>query len=417
MPDFESVKNTPEVPPTEEEVARKNEQSSERPIVSENVVDYESEPKDLNQLRAKQMAHDQESYNKALKEIHEMNARSRRQFLKIAGAGAASLALGSVMPLSKDVAKELFFDKDMEKSILEKQKYLKELYGIDVRLNDPGRETFSSSEARLAQKERGLQLLIEELAKLPPLVIKDSPLVSVALQSDIRYKKHGLWERLSASVGGYVMTHLHGGKQTRSNREMFLNIGGNISNGYNLFGWKEGDVRNAFAHEMFHAFDTIDEDEWTRLHEGKDMYAKSDRSRALTLAVADMPTPGFARFYGRMNHFEDKATIYESFSSREAYAELVERSLSDRLLSQKITVIQAFMKKMSCGLMDQHYWLDVLDGKVDDSYFRKKAEQIVSADAGQYRAKNPSISAEEFGRWQEKLRQEYGFQSLATQTI
>lgn len=342
-------------------------------------------------------------------EVREKERQSRRRFLKGLGAGVVTAALGGVGgPTLRDYALEVTSKEVLLKSIEEKKRIIKEIYYIDVQFEEF--KDFSefhkkSSDLRLAQQERGITMLLEELSKLPPLLIKGSPLKTIALRSDLHDTKvsnANLEKRLTYSIGGVVYYH----NSTRDQRKMVLNIGGDLADGYHLFGWTEGNVRTVFSHELFHALDTLDREEWSKLQAGVYGYAKPGKEDIFA-EMAYAPLNGFARSYGATNAQEDKATVYEALASQDQYEKVLKRSLQDKVLTKKINTIQTFIRSISCGLMDRSYWVDAL-GKIGSEYYKQKARKLLAETPETYCHKNPEVSEGEFTMWQKKLKEEYG---------
>jgi hypothetical protein len=346
------------------------------------------------------------SVTERMKEVREMQRKERRTILKVLGAGVATVAGIGATPAFRDATLEAVASKELLESIESKRRRIREEYGVEVSFDElPTKpEQFESSELRLAKRERGITLLMEELKNLPPVLIKNSPLKLITLRSEILIRPRGGEQPLinTHAVEGYVTL------RRNQPRSMELNIDGNTTDLYHLFGWSEGNTRTTFSHELFHAIDRTDETRWMSLNELKQPYAVDDRTKSLMAAVGSLPTPGFSNMYGRTNPYEDRATIYQKFSSIDEYKELFERSMTDTVLAKKMKTIQSYMKDASFGLMDESYWIDRLEGKTDEKYFLEKAKTLLSIGWETFSQRNRTVTREMFQAWKKKLGEEYG---------
>ncbi len=295
----------------------------------------------LHEEKAPTSPSDELEVTRYREKMQELNRQSRRTFLKGVGATAVSGASLAVFPTIRDEVKEKISSEQLAETIDTEVQQIFRTYGVHVSFGElPDKpDIFTSEELRLAAKERGVLLLKQELGKLPPMMIKESLLKLITLRAEIQTKASQDKNRLlnTELIGGYVT---YKGKEPRA---MQLNIGGGPANAFNLFGWTEGGARTTFSHELFHAVDEVDPEAWYALYEAAALqkaYAQDDRTKNLILNIAGEKTLGFARFYGRMNHKEDRATIYEGLSDIESYKELLEQSLGDHLLYKKILFIE-----------------------------------------------------------------------------
>lgn len=328
----------------------------------------------------------------------------RRKLLQVAFTAGAVVAVGG--PALRDYVKEEMSGKELLESIAEKRQQIENTWGVKVILAKPGdlmEYGYENSELNLAQKERGLTLLLKELAKLPPVLIKDSPIKSISLCAGLQAANAPLGNRIRVSNQGGIFYK----NPDDTGKKLVLNVGGNFANMYNLFGWEEGITSpRKFAHELFHSIDKIDNDEWEALQRGKYRYVRPE-ARTWVLENKDLKVSGFARLYGLLNPKEDKATVYEALSAQDEYRDILKRSLRDPVLDKKVMVIKAYIRDSSLGLMDESYWTDVFTGRVGPEYFRVKAQALLSESTVSYCARHPDVSETTFSKWQARLRQEY----------
>ena len=344
--------------------------------------------------------------NGASENKHGLASRSRRNFLKAAAVTVVAVGFGG--PTLKNFVQEHASRESLLESINRRKIKIENYYDISVLFDESliPTQSIESTELWLAQKEHGLAILEQELAKFPPFVIQESSLRKITLRSDLidvagKKREGSIMYRIDNEWGGITFL------KRNEPRSLILNVGGNLSIGFNVFGWSEGNVRTNFSHELFHALDTMDNNEWAKIQEGKYRYARNDSEYALLSIAAKEQTPGFARFYGRINPLEDKATIFEDISQPESYRALMLRSLKDPILAKKIKALQTYLKNISCGLMDGDYWADVTVGKIDEEYFVKKARRLIAENPATYLSANADVDETGFASWRDKLRREY----------
>jgi hypothetical protein len=128
-------------------------------------------------------------------------------------------------------------------------------------------------------------------------------------------------------------------------------------------------------HEIFHRADQesgelegVKEDNWDDLNmkEMPYLYGKywdltEEEERGVTYR-------GFARLYGRVDVWEDRATVAEMLMSNPQEAE--KRIAEDPILLAKTSLIKRDLYRWSGGRVDEKYWQDLYNGSVDESYWK-----------------------------------------------
>ncbi|MCL5746761.1 MAG: hypothetical protein M1277_00550 [Patescibacteria group bacterium] len=132
-------------------------------------------------------------------------------------------------------------------------------------------------------------------------------------------------------------------------------------------------VNNTIHHELFHASDY---NQHSRMNPRLKDFGRVLEYRYWNLVnhngyVGDKyegcDSTGFATDYGRMNVYEDRATVAELLMTYPQVATI--RAAEDPVLSDKIDRIKTIMRQRSGGRMNLRYFSDLTQGKVREGYW------------------------------------------------
>lgn len=134
---------------------------------------------------------------------------------------------------------------------------------------------------------------------------------------------------------------------------------------------------HVFHHEFAHVITKdLPENEWESLHPGVGYLTRFYSPVLAEKFFADNPT-GFARGYALYNHREDVATIVELLFGYNGEAE--RRVPYDEILQRKVAYMKKWYLEKSSGFMDDTYWSDVREGRIDTEYWENKQGQSQDA--------------------------------------
>lgn len=278
----------------------------------------------------------------------------------------------------------------------------------------------------LSEQNRALDLLTEEMSFFPQGIIRRSRLKSIYLVgSMMRVLELDDGNRQREWLRGSLGDVSGAGDGRSPDRRLILSCSGDEFNSFNFHGWTDGDTRPTFMHEMLHALDEIDAEDWYQAvvsaRGGKGLeYAVSQEQKDDfgSVHLSHAATPGFARTYGRTNQKEDRATVFEFLTKHPSHEQL-ERVDGDPILARKIAVVAGFLLGRSSGLMDGRYWDIVRSGKrPPDGYYEHESARILTTPYEDYVADFRNFetggirimgvpSQEEFAAWQANLRKDY----------
>lgn len=230
---------------------------------------------------------------------------------------------------------------------------LRDAYGIRIRLGrgltgDLETVTFKRwTTPSIALED--VSILRRELAKYPPEFIRFCGITQFRFVQNLSLEDHEYWEG-SKDVGGLAS----------SRGPVYIASYG----------------ENTIHHEIFHRADQQSGElndkkqrKWKKLNRLSNPYlyraywdmSEEDQSK--------LPVSGFARRYGRVDIWEDRATVAELIMSN--LGKLEQRTEEDEVLANKTKRITIDLYRWSGGRMNEQYFEDLKAGKVQEGYWQK----------------------------------------------
>lgn len=300
----------------------------------------------------------------ALETKPSQNTTSRREFLKKTARYVGVLAATAAASRYPDIRDTVRTHKDQEelsRQIFENETFLKERYGLTVQTklsNSQLAEGWLQFELQLSEKTDILEWTRREISKYPPEYFKNflnfatiRILKSYYRQGQTFIEQGSLQFELDTKTG--LTSH-------------------DILIAKEVFGWFDAkQFPTTFHHELRHAADgpimrRAEIVDWENLNEnGSNAYAKQGLINKLAEQVRR--PDGFAEAYGRTNWLEDRATVAALLLTDPERAK--ELAQSDKVLATKIDKIKKDYLKTSGRRMDEKYWSDLADGKVNENYW------------------------------------------------
>jgi len=301
--------------------------------------------------------------SETLSEIPRGKKITRRDFLKLTGAGIAGYAL-----YKYDQVLSSLFGTEYQKSTEQAKKYIKERYGLDILVRLPinaERDNITGDIPNAYELSRGLTLIIEELIKYPPDLLKNNGVKAIRFLKNAKLK--------GKSMDGFVSEFSEGVSTLCYTAEPFEIL--------------RDFYRKAFHHELFHLLDAndggydIDDEQWSAIHNCGGCQAY--REIGVTDSI-NQPAPEssqldyFISSYGQRNPVEDRADFGAALMIAQRHQDLLERIKSERdnhikeVLTNKYETTKQYYFKWSNGSMNENYWRDLIDGKVQEGYFSSR---------------------------------------------
>lgn len=229
--------------------------------------------------------------------------------------------------------------------------FLRDTYGIRVKLGrgttgDLGTVTFKRWTAPSIALQDAI-ILRRELIKYPPEFIKFCGITRLRFVQNLSLEDHEYWEG-SKGVGGLA---------SPSGPVYIASYG-----------------EDTIHHEIFHRADQQSGElnkkkqrKWKKLNRFSNPYlyrtywdmSWQDRSK--------LSIDGFARGYGRVDVWEDRATIAELLMSD--LQKLEKRTEEDEVLANKVKRVAIDLSHWSGGRMSEQYFEDLRAGKVQEGYW------------------------------------------------
>jgi hypothetical protein len=189
------------------------------------------------------------------------------------------------------------------------------------------------------------------LAKYPPSYIRDSGSRTIRLVDNLRVRSASD-DKVFEHVGGCV---------TNPNRNMYISP---ASLAYDPWGRH---IHRTFDHELEHnwekqesAYEPHSYTKWVRyMPEGAASYLGRRYEGMSEAEKAAIDATGFAIPYGRLNYYEDRATVAELLMSTPKKA----ASMQDATLAMKVAQTKDDFAYRSRGLMSKAYFADLARGK------------------------------------------------------
>lgn len=285
----------------------------------------------------------------------------RRTFLKKAGKTAAVVGAATAIggPTASDVLRGIINKDQIAREISESLGYLYDTYGFTFQLKPQTDIAYSGEELTQVEKRDALEWIKKEAGKYPPEYIKEflKPKTIVLLNAlgpaGITVPEQG-FDLATGKDVNFITIFLQKKSDT-------LDVG-------NLFGWvSESNFASTFHHELFHLADfhaSVDDVKWAQLNPqqfgayiGLKNYAPGPRPQ------------GFARDYGKADSREDRATVAELLLTNPKTA--MELAAQDAILSAKIATCKEYYLKLSGGKMNEQYWQDLSENRVDATYWQR----------------------------------------------
>lgn len=230
---------------------------------------------------------------------------------------------------------------------------LGDTYGIQIRLGrgltgDLETVTFKRWTApSIALEDVGI--LRKELAKYPPEFIRFCGITQFRLVKELSLEDHEYWEG-SKNVGGLAS----------SRGPLYIAACG----------------EDTIHHEIFHRADQQSGElnykkqrKWKRLNRLSNPYLYRAYWDMPEEDQSKLPISGFAKRYGRVDIWEDRATVAELIMSN--FGKLEQRAEEDEVLANKTKRIIIDLYRWSGGRMNDQYFKDLKAGKVQEGYWQK----------------------------------------------
>lgn len=290
---------------------------------------------------------------------------SRRGFIKLAGASVAGYAL-----YKYDQVLSGLFGTEYEKSTEQAKKYIKERYGLDILVGLPVNAELANITGDIPnayELSRGLTLIIEELIKYPPDLLKDGGVKAVRFLSNAKLN--------GKSIGGFVSEFFEG-------VSTLCYTGGPFETLREYF-------RGAFHHELFHLLDWNDggygpdNEQWRSIHNcgGCQAYRDIKGIDNIDKAAPKLSEQGFfISEYGQRNPVEDRAEFAQTLMMPRTHRDLlirdekIENERTRQILKEKYELTKQYYLKWSNGSMNENYWRDLIDGNVQENYFSSRSK-------------------------------------------
>jgi hypothetical protein len=291
----------------------------------------------------------------------------RRRLLRTVTSFTLTTAL-TAGPKARENIGERLFQSAVRDEIRQREAWLDGNYGLRF---DFGPVTAKESHHKID----GMQLsLVErmdllgwtkaEVVKYPPDFISDLfRSTSVRVLKGISVDTH-----LPNTVGGLTM-------QTQQGSRVYLSL---LSGNPDLFlsGLDPFLVKASLHHEFHHAADirdgsSVDNPEWAAINPAGDQAYNKNRSEQVSgFSLPFTNPPGFANNYGQTDEDEDQATVAEWMLNY--YNQISEKAIGDAVLSRKIVEIKNRYAVWTNGRMDEQYWADLSNNKVDIKYWSSR---------------------------------------------
>lgn len=234
-------------------------------------------------------------------------------------------------------------------------KFLKDYYGVHIRLGrgsngDLGNVNFKRwTTPSIALED--VTILRRELAKYPPEFIQFCGITQLRFVQDLSLENHKYWDG-SKSVGGLAS----------SRGSVYIASYG----------------ADTIHHEIFHRADQQSEElnekkqrKWKRLNRLSNPYLYRSYWDMTRQDRRKLPIDGFAKTYGRVDVWEDRATVAELLmSDLEKAEDYVEK---DEVLANKAKRVIIDLYRWSRGKMNEQYFEDLKEGKVKEGYWQQAA--------------------------------------------
>lgn len=288
---------------------------------------------------------------------------SRREFLKLAGIAAATAAgLGVFLyPEAKRKVEDTFYEKEIDQEIKKLKEDLEKKYKINIEFDfNKTEEGILSWEALSPSEKRdALKCLMENIALYPPEFLAQTAIKQIVLVKNLTS------QRKENKISGVAIT----------NGIIFMNYKSGI------LGWGDEEAtKGAIHHELLHEADAHDKDrakikkQWANLNPGGEndyFKTKADLDRRYKELgkekfdeLVDKHT-GFINVYSMISEEEDRATVAQSLLSYPK--DIMELAKDDPILIKKIEAIKKQYKKWTNGRMNEKFWQDLAEEKVDNN--------------------------------------------------
>lgn len=281
---------------------------------------------------------------------------SRREFLRTGLLTAGALFLG-VRAIDRDRMGEVDVGVEGPKSLTEENvEHIKDTHGIDIYTGLPILHAIKYGYEKLTDQEleRVTTLLKKELSKYPKDYFVQNGIYTIFCVKDLKH---------------IIPNKEIGGVKLITNEIVISLVNGNEK----LF-------EVTVHHELYHAVEegaTI----IPSFISGKDMGKTNTEWNEDTYECACNPYEKpeewlrtFSSNYGMGDPVEDRATFAEFLMDREFHKDLLAHV--DTLTGQdkvvfmnKINYIKQKYFEWSDGMMDEQYWQDLIEGRVDENYF------------------------------------------------
>lgn len=344
----------------------------------------------------------------------------------------------------KDAEEELYDGKERIREVIEDVKYLREKFGIEVNvkgveatiwkehnkeLRNPDAETW----ARMVHSFRRSAdayppSMFHRIAELAPAKV---------IKLDLSLKTPAMKEAGFADIERYRAPSIHVNIPERV-QSMNKTTAVLLSDNKGLLSTSESEMDRTIHHELAHMFiewpvssrkgseGAINESLPSVWSKKFGQYNERNMNPNWQQGATEGRPDGFARYYGRKDEFEDRATVAELLFSGEASnlprsykkvstEELLSSSsnvsdpeISDPVLREKIQEMKGFYFMNSGGLMDEEYWnaraaMKMLKPGPDQKWLQEKRKRMASMDYEAYKKAVPTskVSAQEF--WNSKI--------------
>lgn len=233
--------------------------------------------------------------------------------------------------------------------------FLRDTYGIRVKLSrgttgDLETATFKRWTAPSIALQDAV-ILRRELVKYPPEFIKFCGITRLRFVQNLSLEDHEYWEG-SKDVGGLA---------SPSGSVYIASYG-----------------EDTIHHEIFHRADQqsgeLNEKQqrkWKKLNRLSNPYLYRAYWNMSWQDRTKLPIDGFARGYGRVDVWEDRATVAELLMSD--LKKLEQKAEEDEVLANKVKRVVIDLHRWSGGRMNKQYFEDLKAGKVQEGYWQQVA--------------------------------------------
>jgi hypothetical protein len=249
---------------------------------------------------------------------------------------------------------------EVRRNIRDDLRFIHDRFGLQVAMHRRSpketKDFVHLDKLNLCEAEGALQMIREELIKYPPEYVRNLGIARFRLVDDI-------WRVGSGEVHGVAFEE----------GQLYTSIGGtDVQDREALHheAWHFGDYSHSeFQHVIpiigkgiDSVRDAIMDVQWAKLNDPEFEYVGDNIDWSIS------EPKGFAREYGAMSPWEDRATVAEALMTNAA--KLLHRGKTDPLLRRKTERIIQTYHHRSHGKMNDHFFQDLIDGKVGEGYWK-----------------------------------------------